>query len=452
MSQSAEVRIWGTPVGQVVQDTPATPATWWYDEDFIARGIELSPMMMPLNPRPYEFRQLDPGTFHWLPGLLSDSLPDTFGNAVLRAHVRSQGRNPDAMTTVERLLAVGNRGMGALTFHPAGDLPPATDGALDLVTLARVASDVLADRAQMQRGLPADPKGGDYYSDLLAVAGSPGGARAKVLVAWNQDTGVLRPADTSTEPGYAEWLVKLDGVRGSGDHGLPDPQGYGRIEYAYWLMAREAGIAMTPARLIEEGGRAHFATERFDRIAGRGHAAGMIDRVHMQSLGALAHLDFRQPRVHGYEDAIDTANALSLPIDAREQLVRTAAFNALTRNQDDHVKNISFLMGRDGLWSLAPAYDLTYAYNPGGDWTAAHQMSINGKFDDFSHSDLMALAQYAALPKPAARRVIDEVRQSVNKWLEHADHAGLPEVRAVQIRLAHRTLSPARTAGMTFVR
>ena len=258
----------------------------------------------------------------------------------------------------------------------------------------------------------------DALNDILKVGTSAGGARAKAVIAWNRDTNEVRSGQVSADLGFEHWLIKFDGVHGNRDKEATDPQGFGAIEYAYYRMACDAGILMSECRLFEEGGRRHFMTRRFDRTAGG-------RKLHMQSLGALAHMDFNMAGAHSYEEAFLVLRRLGLTLLDAEQLYRRMVFNIMARNQDDHVKNIAFLMNRSGIWMLAPAYDLTYSYQPDGQWTSSHQMSLNGKRDDFTRDDFRACARLASLKRGVADAIVAETRQVVANWREYADAAGV---------------------------
>lgn len=429
MSQ-ADVLLWGTHVGRVVLDDDDVAAVFQYTDEIRTFGIELSPLTMPLREAPYRFPGLAADTFHRLPGLLADSLPDRFGNAVIDAWLRGQGREPGAFNAVERLCYTGTRGMGALEFRPAqGPASAGTGGDLDIDALVSLAASVLSDREELTATLDGKQRT-DAFHDILAVGTSAGGARAKAIIAYNPDTGQVRSGQIDAGGGFSYWLLKFDGVDGSGDRGLTDPKGFGLIEMAYHLMAVDAGVAMTECRLFHEGGRDHFMTRRFDRVASR--------KLHMQSLGGIAHLDYNQPTAHSYEEAFSVIGRLGLGADVMEEQFRRMVFNVLARNQDDHVKNIAFLMDRDGAWSLSPAFDLTYAYDPGNRWMSRHQMSINGRRDDFTLADLRATGRVARLTRGRADAILSQVNDAVGRWPEHATAAGVPEKRAAVVAAGHR--------------
>lgn len=413
----AEVRLWGRTIGAVSLAEGEQVADFQYDPAFVSSGIQLSPLVMPLSRRVYRFPELPRETFHGLPGLLADSLPDRFGNTLINAWLAGQGRSPDSFNAIERLCYTGSRGMGALEFIPMSGPRISQSTEVDIDALVALASDVLANRNQLASSF-ADAEKAEALKDILRVGTSAGGARAKAVIAWNPRTNEVRSGQVTTDDGFEYWLLKFDGVSGNRDRELDDPQGYCAIEYAYYLMASAAGIDMSESRLLEEGGRRHFMTRRFDRTDDGG-------KLHMQSLCALAHFDFNQAGAHSYEQALLVIRQLGLPMQAREQQFRRMAFNIIARNQDDHVKNIAFLMDRRGQWSLSPAFDVTYSYNPQGAWTATHQMSMNGKRDGFTLDDFIACGRNAGLKRGRAETMLAEVSDVVARWPEFADRAGV---------------------------
>ena len=417
MAAVAEVRLWGRTIGAVSLEEGARIATFQYEPAFLASGIELSPITMPLSPRLYQFPSLPEVSFYGLPGLLADSLPDKFGHALIDAWLATQGRRPESFNAVERLCYIGVRGMGALEFAPAKGPPLGRSARVQVDELVKLASDVLTHRASLQVSFaPGRRHAG--LEEILRVGTSAGGARAKAIVAWNPDTGEVRSGQVKAPEGFGYWLLKFDGVSANKDKELEDPKGYTVIEYAYALMAVDAGIDMCECRLLEEGGRRHFMTRRFDRLNDGA-------KLHMQSLGALAHFDFNSAGAYAYEQAFDVIKRLGLPMSAREQQFRRMLFNVVARNQDDHVKNIAFLMDKAGAWSLSPAFDVTYAYNPTGLWTNRHQMTINGRSGDFTRADFSAVAQVAGLKRGRLDAILNEVVKTVKDWPRYARKAGV---------------------------
>ncbi|WP_218188289.1 type II toxin-antitoxin system HipA family toxin [Desulfosarcina cetonica] len=396
MSTTAEVNLWGRTIGAVALQDGQRVTAFEYDPAFARSGIELSPLTMPLSTRVYTFPQLAYGTFHGLPGLLADSLPDRFGNALINAWLATQGRSADSFNAVERLCYVGKRGTGALEFVPV--IGPRDQRAvrLNVDRLVALASEILSQRDHLAESF-AGPQKARGLANILRVGTSAGGARAKAIIALNPVTNEVRSGQVDAGEGFEYWLLKFDGVSGNRDKELADPKGYGAVEYAYWKMATDAGIRMSECRLLEENDRRHFMTRRFDR-GPRG------EKLHMQSLCAMAHFDFNLAGAYAYEQALLVIRRLGLSMDAVEEQFRRMVFNVVARNQDDHVKNIAFLMTPDGTWSLSPAFDLTYSYNPDGAWTASHQMTLNGKRDDFTREDFRACAKTAMLKRGRLRR------------------------------------------------
>lgn len=416
---TAEVILWGTRIGFVSFDDSRNLGMFEYDPMFLQSGIEVSPLMMPLSKRVYSFPELNAGSFHGLPGLLSDSLPDKFGNAVINAWLGEHGRSPESFNPVERLCYTGSRGMGALEYIPSRG-PSANEGeSIAVDRLVELASKVL----KIRNGLNVRI-GDDAIREIVKVGSSAGGARAKAVIAWNEQSDDIRSGQVPAGKGYGYWLMKFDGVAGNGDKEGPDPAQYTRIEYAYYLMAVDAGIQMEECRLYEENGRAHFMTRRFDRDK-ETHA-----KKHMQSLGAIGHFDFNQSGSCSYEEAVRVMRQLGIKYDEIRQFYRRMVFNVLAMNRDDHVKNISFMMDRTGRWTLSPAYDVTYAFNPGGEWTSSHQMTINGKQKGIKKADLLQSAKHMGLGSAEAEKIIDEVGGSISLWNSFAEMAGLREENA----------------------
>jgi serine/threonine-protein kinase HipA len=420
---TAFVNIWGRTAGAVAWDDQRGVATFEYEPDFLDSDLDLSPLHMPLaaarrGGARFSFPALPRRTFLGLPGLLADALPDRFGHQLIDAWLVTRGRRPADFSPVERLCYVGNRALGALSFTPALRGTLNTDARVDIAELVSLAREVLLRRADLDTSLAGGTKA---IADILRVGTSAGGARAKAVIAINDATGEVRSGQLEAPPGFAHWLLKFDGVQ---DRSLDNPEGYGRLEYAYHLMAVAAGITMTECRLLEEGGRAHFLTRRFDRPADG-------SRLHLQTLCGLAHLDFNEPAAHSYEQAFAVMRELRLPYPDVAELFRRLVFNAAARNQDDHTKNLAFLMSPNGEWRLAPAYDVIWAWNPDGRWTSRHQMSINGKRDAITRDDLLAVAANVGAKKPGA--IIDEVRAALAEWPRFAAVAGVAEEQAARV-------------------
>ena len=430
MSTVAEVKLWGRTIGAVALGDGATTSAFEYDSAFAGSGIEVAPLTMPLSERLYAFSSLPFATFHGLPGFLADSLPDRFGNALINAWLATQGRIPESFNAVERLCYTGTRGMGALEFFPA--LGPVTrkSSPIEVEKLVELASEVLTHRSNLQVSFH-DKSKEEALKDILRVGTSAGGARAKAVISWNPQTNEVRSGQVKTGDGFECWLIKFDGVGGNKDKELEDPQGYGAIEYAYYQMAKDAGIKMSKCRLFEENGRRHFMTKRFDRLESG-------EKLHMQSLCGLAHYDFNQAGAYGYEQALQVIRQLGLPMSSVEEQFRRLVFNILARNQDDHVKNIAFLMDKSGRWSLSPAFDMIYSFQPTGKWTSVHQMTLNGKRDGFTLEDFKACAKSASMKRGRAEIIINEVREVVNLWRDYADEVGVLPLQRDQIEATLR--------------
>jgi len=426
----ADVRMWGKRIGVVAQDNGESAARFEYDEAFVSSGIEPSPVHMPLSSHVYQFPSLVRTSFRGLPGLLSDSLPDKFGNALIDEWLAMQGRSRESMSPVERLCYTGARGMGCIEYIPSIGPTPQPATSLEVDALVQIASDVLSHHKRAKGSLKGDDRGHALH-DILLVGTSAAGARAKAVIAWNPDTNEVRSGQVDAPSDFQYWILKFDGVRGNRDKELDDPVGYGAIEYAYSLMARASGISMQECRLFEENGRRHFMTKRFDRL-------DTGEKLHVQSLGALEHVDYNEAGMYSYEQALLLCKRLNIPMSDIEQLFRRMVFNVVARNQDDHVKNISFLMNKQGAWKLAPAYDVTYSYNPNGLWTSLHQMSINGKRDGFTMADIESCAKVAGLVRGRHKAIVQEIVNTVSRWQEFADEAQVNSSYVKHIGATHR--------------
>lgn len=412
-----QVRIWDTLVGAVALDPKLGYYAFEYDAAWRRRGIELAPRTMPtsaLNPT-FAFPLLGE-SFKRLPGLLADALPDDFGNALIDAWMGTKGIRKEEITSLDRLAYMGRRGLGALEFKPAKGAKMESARPLEMKALVEAARKVL------HGNFDGDMQAQAALANMIKVGTSAGGARAKAVIAWHPQTGEIRSGQFDTGDGFEHWLLKFDGV--GRDAELGSPADYGRIEYAYFLMATlHAGIVMAPSRLLLENGRAHFMTKRFDRAGNRKH--------HLQSLCALSHLDYKQRATHAYEQYFIAIRDLGLGDTALEQAFRRMAFNVMARNCDDHTKNFSFLLPAGGRWELAPAYDVTHAHNPAGEWTSQHLMSVNGRFDDITRDDLLTVADRFSIPRADA--ALADVRTAVDYWPGAAAEAGLAEDKARQV-------------------
>ena len=419
MTTEAWVSLWGRKIGAVALADGDDVASFEYDPAFADSGIEVSPLVMPLSRRVYAFPELPQKTFYGLPGLLADSLPDRFGNALINTWLATQGRLPDSFNAVERLCYTGQRGIGALEFAPVTGPKAQKENNIQIDKLVDLVSEILSQRNTLKVSF-AEKSKQRALADILRIGTSAGGARAKAVIAWNRKTNEVRSGQVDAGEGFEYWLLKFDGVKGNRDKELEDPKGYGAIEYACYLMATDCGIEMSECRLFEEGDRRHFMTRRFDRDNDG-------KKLHMQSLGALAHYDFNLAGAYSYEQAFLTIRQLGLPAYAIEQQFRRMVFNIIIRNQDDHVKNIAFLMNKAGQWALSPAFDITYSYNPTGPWTATHQMTMNGKREGFSMEDFKQCAKVALMKRGQEKLIISEILDVVSNWRDYAKNVGIPK-------------------------
>ena len=422
--EAIEVRIWGQRVGAVALDPKLGYYAFEYAPAFIRSGIELAPLTMSLAAarKPIAFPALPDSTYMRLPGLVADALPDSFGNNLIDAWMAAQGVDKSAITSLDRLAYMGKRSMGALEFKPVRGPSKSMTTAIELSVLVESA------RRAVRGGLGNDALAEAALAQIIEVGTSAGGTRAKAAIAWNPTTQVIRPGQFEVVPGFEHWLLKFDGLGADTELGVS--QDYGRIEYAYYLMALAAGIAMSPSRLLEEHGRAHFMTKRFDRDGNTKH--------HVQTLCAMAHLDYRQKATHDVSQVFLTIDRLQLGYLAKEDAFRRVAFNVMAANCDDHTKNISFLLREGSAWELAPAYDVIYAYNPRGEWTHQHLMSVNGKFTDIVRDDLLAVADRFGIG--TAPRVLKEVNAAVKSWPLRAKQAKVSPRETKRIREEHRLL------------
>lgn len=410
----AEVKIWGKLAGAVAWNEEDRYASFEFDPDFMRLGWDLSPLRMPVagGRKIFSFPELrrdrDSGydTFRGLPGLLADSLPDRFGNQLISAWLAQQGRTPESMNPVEMLCFIGTRGMGALEFEPPVMKEYVRPFSIEIDSLVDTASKILSRREAFVTNLRGDEE--QAVTEILKIGTSAGGARPKAVIAWNEKTGEVRSGQTVALKGFEHWLIKLDGVS---DIQLGASRGYGRVEMAYHNMAKACGIEMMPSRLLEENGRAHFMTRRFDR-------EGADTKHHVQTFCALKHFDYNQVNSYSYEQLFQCMRELKLTYADMEQMYRRMVFNVIARNCDDHTKNFSFMMKQGGKWELAPAYDLCHAYRPGSEWVSRHALSINGKRNDISKKDLLITGESAGLRKPS--EIIGEINHTVNNFRKFA--------------------------------
>lgn len=421
-------------VGAVSFDTDTGLGAFEYHPSFLSTGIELSPIHLPLRTGIFSFPGLDKQTFRGLPGMVADSLPDDFGNAVLDAWVASEGRTPADITPLQRLQYTGSRGMGALEFHPATPVRGFSQSrSVQIDALVKIAQEILDDRTEFAVKLRMDgQEEREAMLALLSVGMSAGGARPKAVLAFNADFTEVRSGQTDAPEGFTHYLMKFDGVSefNRDRQSFGDPMGFGAMEYVYYLMARNCKINMMPCRLLDEGGRRHFVTQRFDR---RGN-----QKIHVQTLNGLAHVNYKAPGSFSYAELFGIARQLRLPATDAEQLFRRMVFNIIARNHDDHSKNFAFMLNSDSQWKLAPAYDMAFSYKPGSKWVNSHWMSLNGKRDVFDRKDFHSLRQVSPLFKTTfIDQIIDEVIEVVSQWRKLASEQEVPDSL---IELVHSNL------------
>ncbi|MDP1746413.1 MAG: type II toxin-antitoxin system HipA family toxin [Bacteroidota bacterium] len=425
--ETATVKLWNKLVGAVLWNKNSGTATFEFDPSFIKNEWDIAPITMSLEEvrrgnQMFEFKRLGKETFYGLPGLLSDALPDKFGTALINAWLASEGRSSGSMNPVERLCYMGKRGMGALEFEPSLNKTKESAVTVEIKSLVEMAQQILGERKQFSANLNEDVKKG--LEDIIRVGTSAGGARAKAIIVYNEKTGMMRSGQVNAPKGYEHWLLKFDGVS---NKQLGDPAGYGRIELAYYHMALDCGIEMMESKLFEENNRAHFMTKRFDRIKEQ--------KLHVQSFCAMRHFDFSMIGSFAYEQVFETIRMLRLPATTSEQFFRRMAFNVIARNLDDHTKNIAFIMDKKGAWSLSPAFDVTYSYDPASVWVKQHNLSINGKTIDISKDDLLKVGKEMNIKH--AKAIIEDVQGGVKKWPQYAKDA---KVKDKQIKAINNTL------------
>lgn len=413
-----DVKLWGQNVGSLYWDEDANAAVFDYERKFIRSGLDISPIVMPVNRysgTPYQFLENRNNCFKGLPGLFADSLPDAFGNQIINEWFASRGLSREELTPLDRLCYVGQRAMGALEFEPSQQIEGMNESSiLHIKELTDLAKSVFADRAKFQEQLNREDK---KILEILKVGTSAGGAKPKAIIAFNDTTGEVRSGQVQAPEGFGYWLLKFDGGTYSEHAEISDnPQGIGNIEYAYYLMAKDCGIKIMESRLLTEGDSHHFMTKRFDRTESG-------EKNHVQTLAGIAHFDRDQH--HSYEEAFRIMRLMGLNYPDQEQLYRRMVFNVMTRNHDDHTKNFSFLMDKSGKWTFAPAYDLCYSYTPGGKWTNKHQMSLNGKQDNFTREDLVAVAEKMGIRN--SKSIIEHIQDTVGAWKTYAKESGVNE-------------------------
>ena len=429
VTQAVNVNYGARVVGAVSFDTRSGIGAFEYSPDFIKSGVELSPIKMPLSRKIFTFPEANYETFKGLPGLVADSLPDDFGNAVLNAWIAAKGQSPNEITPLQRLQYTGQRGMGALEYSPATRLKGLNASEkIEISSLVSIAQEVLDSRQTFSLSLshPSDVNREAMLS-LLSVGMSAGGARPKAVLAFNKDFTQVRSGQVNVADGFTHYIMKFDGVseHRQGQETFGDPQGYGAMEYVYYCMATKCGINMMPTRLLDEGSRRHFVTQRFDRQGN--------DKVHVQTLNGLAHVDYKQPGSYSYAELFSIARQLRVPAKDAEELLRRLVFNIVVRNHDDHSKNFAFML-IDKQWRLSPAYDLAYSYKPGSKWVNSHWMTLNGKRDDFNREDFYSLEKL--IPNFTRKRidqVIDKTVDNVSQWPNLAEENDVPKLLAKEI-------------------
>jgi len=421
---AAVVKIWGRSVGAVAWNDNPGYAVFEYDPEFRRSGWDLAPLKMPIsaNQRIFAFPELRQDknagfdTFKGLPGLLADSLPDRYGNQLINIWLAKQGRASDSMNPVEMLCFIGSRGVGALEFEPVIFKETKRAFSVELDNMVTIAQKMMTNREAFVSNLNTEEE--KAVSEILKIGTSAGGARPKAVIAWNKITGEVKSGQVNSPKGFEHWLIKLDGVS---DVQLGASHGYGRVEMAYYNMATACGIEMMSSRLLEENGRAHFMTKRFDRAEDN-------KKHHVQTFCALAHFDYNLINSFSYEQLFQCMRELRLTYADAEQMFRRMVFNVIARNCDDHTKNFSFLLKQGGSWDLAPAYDVCHAYRPGSTWVSRHALSINGKRDDIAGSDMLTIGHSIGCKK--APEIIEEICQTVNQWKNFADEVQVqPKLR-----------------------
>ena len=415
----AEVKIWGELVGAVAWEEKTGLASFEYDPKFKRLNWDLAPLKMPINsekkiisfPELRKIKNAEFDTFKGLPGLLADVLPDKYGNQLINMWLAQQGRPQDSMNPVEMLCFIGSRGMGALEFEPATIKESKKTFSIEIDSLVDIAQKMLLKREAFTANLLRDEE--KAVMEILKIGTSAGGARPKAVIAHNEKTGEVRSGQTKAPSGFEHWLIKLDGVS---DVQLGASKGYGRVEMAYYNMAIACGIDMMFSKLLEENGRAHFMTKRFDREGGE-------TKHHIQTFCAVKHFDFNQVNSFSYEQLFLTMRELKLSYQDTEQMFRRMVFNVIARNCDDHTKNFSFRLKKEGKWELAPAYDVCHAYRPGSEWVSQHALSINGKRIDISKEDLIVIGESIKCKKSAG--IIEEINDTVNQWNKFANEVSV---------------------------
>lgn len=409
MINNAFVNIWNMRVGAVAWNPDTGLGTFQYDKSFFKSGLNLSPILMPIENGDilYQFPEnRNSTTFKGLPGLLADVLPDKYGNALINAWLASQERPSDSLNPVETLCFIGQRGMGALEFEPVHPKHKNSSTKIEIGNLVEIAENILTGRKDFSTNLNKDEEKALF--DILKIGSSAGGARAKALIAYNEETGEVRSGQANAPKGFEHWLIKFDGVS---DSQFGTSMGYGRVEKAYYDMAIDVGIEMMESRLLEENERTHFMTKRFDREYGKG-------KVHVQTFCGIRHYDFNEVNLYSYEQLFETMRMLGLSYPEAQELFRRMVFNVMSRNCDDHTKNFAFIMNKSGEWKLSPAYDICHAYRPSSSWVSQHALSINGKRKNIERKDLLTVAKRMNIKK--AEKIINKISSVISDWNNYA--------------------------------
>ena len=431
----AEVRIWGNVIGYVSWEDKSRASSFEFEKKFLQSSLDISPLSMPLgkvNPseiyKSTSISETDYQTYKGLQHFLTDSLPDAFGNSIIEVWLATQGRKLESFNPVERLCYTGKRGIGALEYYPAINVVDDISATVNIEKLVKLSEKILYERKKFKVDLM---DGEAAITDIIRVGTSAGGARPKAVIAYNERTHEIRSGQVDAPDGFSHWILKIDGVR---ETGLGQTKDVGRIEYAYHLMAKDCEIKMSDCMLLEEGGRAHFMTRRFDRTGN--------EKLHMQSLNAMSGINYRLTGTYSYEQVFTELMRLRLSYQEIEQMFRRMVFNVVSRNCDDHSKNIAFLMGQNGKWSLAPAYDVCYAYDPAGRFNFQHFLSVNGKFNDIAYKDIIEVGAKVGIKN--RRFVVEQVIDTVLRWSEYAQRTGVDKTITKGIGSVHQTQIGAR--------
>ena len=417
--KTAFIKIWGQTIGAVAWDESKKLASFEYEPKFKLNNIDLAPIKIPIKSKQniFSFPELrasknsEYDTFKGLPGLLADVLPDKYGNQLMNIWLAQQGRLENSMNPIEQLCFIGTRGMGALEFEPTQLKSTKNSFQVEINSLVDIARRMLDKREKFETNLKESEK--QAMMEILKIGTSAGGARPKAIIAYNKKTGQVRSGQTNAPKGFEHWLIKLDGVS---DAQFGASKGYARVEMAYYNMAKDCRIKMMESELLEENGRAHFMTKRFDREK---------DSIkhHVQTFCAMQHFDFNEVRSYSYEQLFQTMRKLHLPYPDAEQMYRRLVFNVIARNCDDHTKNFAFRLRKGANWELAPAYDICHAFSPNSIWVSQHALSVNGKRIGIAKEDLIVFAKSMNIKKPEV--TVSEINERVQHWNDYADEVNV---------------------------